>query len=82
MCMLLRRSRVPLDAKSLALGVFAFAVGYGRSCFAVGFAAAFSFALIPVLFSLGHGDFALDLPFTEIKASWDERMSFDLRLSR
>ena len=68
-----------LWGKSL-LCVLAFAVGDGGAGLTVGFAAAFGFALVPVLFALGHGQFALDLSTPEIEASGDERMSFDLRL--
>lgn len=52
----------------------------GRAGFAVGFAAAFGFALVPVLFALGDGEFALDAAIFEIEAGGDERMSLDLRL--
>ena len=49
--------------------------------FAVGFAAALGFALVPVLFALGDGQFALDPAITKIKAGGDERRPFELRLS-
>ena len=62
--------------------MFAFAVGHSGAGFAVGLAATFGFALVPVLLALGHGDFAFNLAFTEIKAGRNERMPFKLRLSR
>jgi hypothetical protein len=54
--------------------------GYGRSGFLVSLAAAFGFALVPVLFALGDGQFALDAAVAEIKAGGDERKSLLLRL--
>ena len=61
--------------------VLAAAARYGGSGFFVGFAAAFGFALVPVLFALGHGKFAFNSSISEIKASGDERMTLELRLS-
>ena len=63
------------------LRVLPFAVGDGGAGFAVGFAAAFGFALVPVLFAFGDGQFALDAAIAEIESGGDERMSFELRLS-
>ena len=59
---------------------FVFAGVDGGAGFAVGFAATFGFALVPVLFALGDGQFALDPAISEVKAGGDERMSLDLRL--
>jgi len=49
------------------------AAGYGGAGFAVGFAAAFGFAFVPVLFTASDGEFALDPAIAEIKAGGDER---------
>ena len=56
-----------------------FAGVYGGAGVAVGFAALLGFALVPVLFALGDGQFAFD-PAVEIEAGGDERVAFDLRL--
>ena len=40
----------------------------------------FGFALVPVLFALGDGEFALDPAVFEVEAGGDERMPLDLRL--
>ena len=53
----------------------------GGAGFAVGFAAALGFALVPVLLALGDGQFALDAAVAEVKPGGDERMTLDLRLS-
>ncbi len=56
-------------------------VGFdGGGGFAVGFAAALGFALVPVLLAFGEGQLALHPPFAEVEAGGDERMSLDLRL--
>jgi hypothetical protein len=52
----------------------------GGAGFAVGLAAAFGLALVPVLFALGHGQFALHPPVAEVKPGGDERVTLDLRL--
>ena len=52
----------------------------GGAGFAVGLAAAFGFPLVPVLFALGKGQFALDASVAEVKPGGDERVSLDLRL--
>ena len=52
----------------------------GGAGFAVGFAAFFGFALIPLLFAFADGEFAFDAAVAEIEADRDERISFDLRL--
>ena len=56
-------------------------MGDGGSGFAVGFAAALGFALVPVLLAFGDGQFALDPAVAEIESGGDERMSLELRLS-
>lgn len=59
---------------------FVFAFVDGGAGFAVGFAAFFGFALVPLLFAFGDGQFAFDAAVAEIEADGDERMPFDLRL--
>src|SRR6185437_6861853 len=60
--------------------LFALAADDGGSGFAVGFAAALGFALVPVLLAFRYCQFALDAAMAEVEAGGDERMSFDLRL--
>ena len=57
-----------------------FAGVYGGAGFAVAFAALLGFALVPVLFALGHGQFAFHPPVAKIEPGGDERVAFDLRL--
>ncbi len=52
----------------------------GGAGFAVGLAAAFGFALVPVLLALGHGQLALHPSVAEVKPGGDERVALDLRL--
>ena len=52
----------------------------GGAGLAVGFAAALGFPLVPVLFALGDGDFALYPAVAEVKPGGDERVTLDLRL--
>ena len=65
------------------LALFSHLVFAGVDCgpgVAVGFAALFGLALVPVLFAFGNGQFALYPPISEVKAGGNERMSLDLRL--
>ena len=52
----------------------------GGAGFAIGLAAAFGLALVPVLLALGHGQFAFDPPVAEVKTGGNERVALDLRL--
>jgi len=52
----------------------------GGAGLAVGFAALLGLALVPVLLTLGQGEFAFDAAVAEVEAGGDERMAFDLRL--
>ena len=52
----------------------------GGAGIAVGLAALFGLALVPVLLALGHGQFAFDPPVAEVKPGGDERVALDLRL--
>src|ERR1700751_4490381 len=60
--------------------IFALAVCDGGAGFAIGFAAALGFALIPVLFAFGDGQLALHLAAAKVEPGGDERMTLDLRL--
>ena len=53
----------------------------GGSSLAIGFAAAFSFALVPILFAFRDGKLAFDATLPEIKPCRNERMTLELRLS-
>jgi hypothetical protein len=57
----------------------ALGAGYGGFGFLVAFAGALGGALVPVLFALGEGEFALDAAVAEIKFDGDERVAFLLR---
>jgi hypothetical protein len=71
----------PVGVETPDLPSAAVFVGFdGGAGFAVGFAAALSFALVPVLLALGESQFALDAAVAKVKAGGDERMSLDLRL--
>lgn len=59
---------------------FVFVFVDGGAGFAVGFAALFGFALVPLLLAFGDGQFAFHSSVAEIEAHGDERMSLDLRL--
>ena len=59
--------------RAIKRGLLTAVAGYGGAGFLVGFPAAFGFALVPVLFALGDGQFALDAAVAEIKASGNER---------
>ena len=48
--------------------------------FAVGFAAAFCLALVPVLLALSHGQLTLYPPVPKVQAGGDERVTLHLRL--
>ena len=54
----------------------------GGAGLAVGLAAALGLALVPVLFALGDGQFALHPPVAKVKPGGDERMALDLRLDQ
>jgi len=72
------RLRFRSKRRSIAAAMF---IGVdGGAGFAVGLAAALGFSLVPVLFTLGQGQFALDTPIAEVKPGGDERVSLDLRL--
>jgi len=69
---------IGVDSAATAHAVFA---GIdGGAGFAIGLAAAFGLALVPVLLALGHGQFAFDPPVAEVKTGGNERVALDLRL--
>ena len=57
-----------------------FAGIYSGAGVAVGFAALFGLALVPVLLALGHGQLTFDPAIAKIEARGDERVAFNLRL--
>lgn len=66
--------------KRRAFRLFTLAAGHRGAGFAVGFAAALGFALVPVLLAFCDGQFAFHPAVAEVEPSGDERMPLDLRL--